>query len=79
RDQGFDSLAGVDLRNRLIAATGRTLPTTLAFDHPTPTALAAYLVAGNRKAETKVVARAEEPIAIVGMACRFPGGVRSPE
>ncbi|WP_367127946.1 SDR family NAD(P)-dependent oxidoreductase [Saccharothrix sp. HUAS TT1] len=79
RDQGFDSLAGVDLRNRLIAATGRKLPTTLVFDHPTPTALAAYLVAGNRRAEAKAPARADEPIAIVGMACRFPGGVRSPE
>ncbi|TQM85574.1 acyl transferase domain-containing protein [Saccharothrix saharensis] len=79
RDQGFDSLAGVDLRNRLIAATGRKLPTTLVFDHPTPTALAAFLVAGNRKAERKVAARADEPIAIVGMACRYPGGVKSPE
>ncbi|NUS66020.1 MAG: SDR family NAD(P)-dependent oxidoreductase, partial [Saccharothrix sp.] len=79
REQGFDSLAGVDLRNRLIAATGRKLPTTLVFDHPTPTALAAFLVAGNRKAETTTAARADEPIAIVGMACRFPGGVRSPE
>ncbi|MBW4716727.1 SDR family NAD(P)-dependent oxidoreductase, partial [Saccharothrix sp. SC076] len=79
RDQGFDSLAGVDLRNRLIAATGRKLPTTLVFDHPTPVALAAFLAAGARKAEVRATTRADEPIAIVGMACRYPGGVRSPE
>ncbi|MEU7530631.1 type I polyketide synthase [Saccharothrix sp. NPDC042600] len=79
REQGFDSLAGVDLRNRLIAATGRKLPTTLVFDHPTPAALAAFLVAGNRREATTTAARTDEPIAIVGMACRFPGGVRSPE
>ncbi|WP_433262056.1 SDR family NAD(P)-dependent oxidoreductase [Actinosynnema sp. CS-041913] len=79
RDQGFDSLAGVDLRNRLIAATGRKLPTTLVFDHPTPTALAAYLAEGNRKTEWTTTVRADEPIAIVGMACRYPGDVRSPE
>ncbi|MFE2755866.1 SDR family NAD(P)-dependent oxidoreductase [Actinosynnema sp. NPDC059335] len=79
REQGFDSLAGVDLRNRLIAATGRKLPSTLVFDHPTPTALAAFLVAGAKKVERKAAVRADEPIAIVGMACRYPGGVRSPE
>nr|WP_277608025.1 type I polyketide synthase [Streptomyces boncukensis] len=97
RELGFDSLTALDIRNRLRAATGLRLPTTIAFDHPTPNALADFLAgellgdpapeAGPATTPAAEAApagpagagSAGEPIAIVGMGCRFPGGVRSPE
>ncbi|WP_212735701.1 type I polyketide synthase [Herbidospora galbida] len=83
-DLGFDSLAAVDLRNRLSAALGVKLPTTLVFDHPTPAALATWLRSRladetPRPQERPRATRADDPIAIVAMACRYPGGVASPE
>nr|AJW65409.1 type I modular polyketide synthase [Nocardiopsis sp. CMB-M0232] len=84
RELGFDSVIAVDLRDRLAAATGAPWPATIAFDHPTPKLLAervrAELTGAPRPAEAIATAAApDEPIAVVGMACRFPGGASSPE
>ncbi|MFM9556273.1 SDR family NAD(P)-dependent oxidoreductase, partial [Streptomyces caniscabiei] len=85
-DIGLDSMAAVELRNQLARATGLRLPATLVFDHPAPDAVATYLLArvveqGKPAGTGRVrsLGGADEPIAIVGMACRYPGGVSSPE
>ncbi|MFI2437569.1 SDR family NAD(P)-dependent oxidoreductase, partial [Streptomyces sp. NPDC018957] len=97
---GFDSLTTVQLRNHLTAATSLQLPTTLAFDHPTPKVLTEHLLrllvdqesvdeADGAREESAALpalrgkgtatAAADEAVAIVGIGCRFPGGVTTPE
>ncbi|MFJ2116518.1 beta-ketoacyl synthase N-terminal-like domain-containing protein, partial [Streptomyces sp. NPDC087850] len=92
---GFDSLTSVDFRNRLATATGLRLPVSLVFDHPSPRRMVQALYAqlfGARSAQNAPAVPAtaapttargrtatDEPLAVIGMACRFPGGVTSPE
>ncbi|MCT2585113.1 SDR family NAD(P)-dependent oxidoreductase [Actinophytocola sp. S1-96] len=81
---GFDSLAALELRNQLSGVTGLRLPATLVFDRPNCRAVA-DLLAGELSAPAPTVTRPaaelpdDDPIVIVGMACRYPGGVASPE
>ena len=85
RDLGFDSLTAIELPNRLNLATGLRLAATTVYDYPTSAVLAEHLLAelldqqGDVAEPVSGLAVTDDPIAIVGMACRLPGGVRTPE
>ncbi|MBB6440244.1 type I polyketide synthase, partial [Streptomyces candidus] len=87
RELGFDSLTAVELRNRLNTVTGLRLPATMAFDYPTVQTLVDHLLDELLGSDATVVAPvatrtasvADDPIVVVGMSCRYPGGVTSPE
>ncbi|ETS72939.1 hypothetical protein PFICI_15331 [Pestalotiopsis fici W106-1] len=85
---GLNSMAGVVLRDRLASLTGiDSLPNTLVFDYFTPAALSEYLYSRVLQRESTLPKSPSatpsnggaEPIAIISMACRYPGGVSSPE
>src|SRR6266571_3233561 len=86
REVGFDSLTAVELRNRLAAVTGVRLAATVVFDYPNPTVLAEHLraellgtLAPSRAVVPVGVGVAADPVVVVGMGLRLPGGVDSPE
>ncbi|MET9888361.1 SDR family NAD(P)-dependent oxidoreductase, partial [Streptomyces sp. NPDC006430] len=85
KDLGLDSVALLELQMRLNGATGLALPPTVAFDHPSPAELAAHLrtevlgLSDRPETPVRAVAASDEPVAIVGIGCRYPGGVASPE
>ena len=93
QDLGFDSLAALDMQGAMEEATGLTLPATLVFDHPTPARLAGHLYAELFGAQPVPAApapapaavpadatpQADDPVVIVGMSCRIPGGIDTPD
>ncbi|WP_432120191.1 SDR family NAD(P)-dependent oxidoreductase, partial [Streptomyces sp. bgisy032] len=89
RDLGVDSLSALELRGRLGTATGVALQATVVFDHPTPQALVDHLMERIAAAPAVPTARTapvpatraerDDPVVIVGMACRYPGDVHTPE
>ncbi|MFF4569590.1 type I polyketide synthase [Streptomyces sp. NPDC001410] len=87
-DLGVSSLQGVLLRDQLGAVTGLQLPATLVFERPTPDAVAEFLHDMLLGAPTPAPAargagpgtpgdtpQPDEPVAVVAMACRYPGAV----
>ena len=87
-DLGMDSLMAVELRNRLNRAFAEeyVVPNTVVFDYPDIATLARHLdgelgevgsaPAAQAEPESDIrptVQSEEDGIAIVGMACRFPG------
>ncbi|WP_190046433.1 type I polyketide synthase, partial [Streptomyces galbus] len=86
QELGFDSLTGVELRERITAVSGVRVPPTLIFDHPTGRAVVRYLLAELSGDPAATPARAavpagsaDDPVVIVGMSGRFPGGIDTPE
>jgi acyl carrier protein len=85
KELGLDSAMAVELRTRLARTLGLALPATVVFDHASPAALAEHLVARlgggaspSRAVRPHAAGRAEDdPVAIVGTACRYPGGIAS--
>lgn len=92
RDLGFDSLMGIELRNRLARQSGCALPASLIFDEPTPQAVVELILRLLATAQAPATVPAsvtagldpagtadDDPVVVTGMACRLPGGVTSPE
>ncbi|MCB1290721.1 type I polyketide synthase [Mycolicibacterium sp.] len=84
-DLGMDSLMAIELRRQLEQAVGSELPATLAMDHPRLVDVADYLLGDVLSLDDRAESRAaiqtaqpaasatDEPIAIIAVACRFPG------
>ncbi|MET8858512.1 SDR family NAD(P)-dependent oxidoreductase [Streptomyces sp. NPDC004579] len=93
RELGMDSVTAVELRNRIGTRIGARLPATLLFDHPTAARLSTHLLATALATDGRTTRRgtpeprshrttsatSDEPLALVAMACRLPGGVSDPE
>jgi len=79
-EQGLDSRKSTEFVFLLERSLNRSLPVSLPFDYPSAQEMASHLSAAN-KAQTSAIRlmdRQDEPIAVIGMSCRMPGGIDSP-
>ena len=84
-DLGVSSRDAVVLSGELSELLGKTVSPIDFWEHPTISALAAYLTAPEPDPESETALKRpvrsslEEPIAVIGMGCRFPAGISGPE
>ncbi|MFG2285703.1 amino acid adenylation domain-containing protein [Streptomyces sp. NPDC048595] len=87
RELGFDSVTAVGVGNRIRKRLGVGVPVTAVFDYPTPAQLADFLraellgdaVEDEPDEPGRDGADLDDPVVIVGLGCRFPGGVAGPD
>ena len=81
-DLGMDSMTAVEFRELLEQTLGCSLPATLAMDRPRVSEVVEYLLTevlafdSAKKIESSAVhsSAPNESIAVIGLACRVPGG-----
>ncbi|BBM86753.1 type I polyketide synthase [Candidatus Uabimicrobium amorphum] len=81
-EMGMDSLMAVELQGKLESSFGQSFSSTMAFDYSTIGDIARYVIrecfADDTKKQVDVVevhsdGNVDEPIAVIGIGCRFPG------
>ncbi|WP_405837524.1 acyltransferase domain-containing protein [Streptomyces sp. NBC_01518] len=78
---GMSSREAVVLAGELSSLTGHELPATLLWEAPTVDALVERVCGSATRTAVQadpVAASPGEPVAVIGVGCRLPGGVRGP-